>query len=162
LCNPTELTFRVDRMPTADIVTYLFTLAIFLVSLSVHAERLRVDPVVRHVVGARAMDRDAVSTSQMAPFETGALCHPDNIEAPMAMPSQWVDRTRQGQPTGKLILNVGSLVILSTLNADSVSIPDRLPYGEQFALECPVGMAAYWYIRTTTLLPGEGHMENVG
>ena len=35
------------------------------------AERLKVDPVMRHVVGGRAVDRDAASTSQVARFETG-------------------------------------------------------------------------------------------
>jgi hypothetical protein len=34
------------------------------------AERLRVDPVMCHVLGGRAVDRDAASTSQVARFET--------------------------------------------------------------------------------------------
>jgi hypothetical protein len=34
------------------------------------ADRLRVDPVMRHIVGGRAVDRDAASTSQVARFQT--------------------------------------------------------------------------------------------
>ena len=74
------------------------------------AERLRVDPVLRHVVGGRAVDWDAASTSQVARFETDVLCHPDNLEALMAMPGQWVDRIRQRRPTNKLILDMDSSV----------------------------------------------------
>ena len=42
------------------------------------AERLSVDPVMRHVVGGRAVDRNAASTSQVARFETEVLTDPDN------------------------------------------------------------------------------------
>ncbi len=58
-------------------------------------ERLRVDPVMRYVVGGRAADRDAASTSQVARFDTDVLCHPDNLDALMAMSGQWVDRIRR-------------------------------------------------------------------
>jgi hypothetical protein len=74
------------------------------------AERLRVDPVLRHVVGERAVDGDAASTSQVARVETDVLCHPDNLEALMAMRSQWVGRIRQRRPTDKLILDMDSSV----------------------------------------------------
>ena len=37
------------------------------------AERLSVDPAMRHVVGGRARRRQAASTSQMARFETDVL-----------------------------------------------------------------------------------------
>ncbi len=74
------------------------------------AERLRADPVMRHVVGGRAVDRDAASTSQVARFETDVLCHPDNLDALMAMSGQWVDRIRQRRPTDKLILDMDSSV----------------------------------------------------
>jgi len=59
------------------------------------AERLRVDPVMRHVVGGRAVDRDAASTSQVGRFEADVLCHPDNLDAIIAMSGQWVCRRRQ-------------------------------------------------------------------
>jgi len=60
-----------------------------------NAERLRVDPILRHVVGGRAVERHAASTSQVARFETDVLCHPDNLAALMNMPGRWVDLIRQ-------------------------------------------------------------------
>jgi hypothetical protein len=35
-----------------------------------HAERLAIDPAMRQVVGGRATDHQAASTSQMGRFET--------------------------------------------------------------------------------------------
>ena len=58
------------------------------------AERLAVDPVMRQVVGGRAVDRAAASTSQMARFETEVLTQSRNLTALMAMPGQWVDHVR--------------------------------------------------------------------
>ena len=39
------------------------------------AERLSVDPVMRHLVGGRAADRQGASTSQVGRFETDVLPH---------------------------------------------------------------------------------------
>ena len=59
------------------------------------AERLSVDPVMRHVIGGRAVDRTAASTSQVGRFETEVLTDPENLAALTAMPGQWVDRIRE-------------------------------------------------------------------
>jgi hypothetical protein len=56
------------------------------------------------------MDRGAASTSQVARFETDVLCHPDNLEALMAMLGQWVDLIRQRRSIPKLILDMDSSV----------------------------------------------------
>ena len=72
------------------------------------AERLSVDPVMRHVVGGRAVERQAASTSQVARFETEVLTHPDNLAALMNVPGQWVDQVRQRHPIQKLILDMDS------------------------------------------------------
>jgi len=45
------------------------------------AERLSVDPAMRHVVGGRAIDKQAASTSQMGRFETEVLTQPKNMAA---------------------------------------------------------------------------------
>jgi len=74
------------------------------------AERLSVDPVMRHVVGGRAIDRRAASLSQVSRFETEALAHRDNLGALMNMPGRWVDRIRQRRPIRKLILDMDSSV----------------------------------------------------
>ena len=49
------------------------------------AERLSVDPVMRQVVGGRAVDRRAASTSEMARFETEVLMQQQNLAAMMAL-----------------------------------------------------------------------------
>jgi hypothetical protein len=74
------------------------------------AERLCVDPAMRHVVGGRAKEATAASASQMSRFETEVLTHPKNLRALMAMSSQWVDRVRQRKPFKKLILDMDSSV----------------------------------------------------
>ena len=43
------------------------------------AERLRVDPAMRHVVGGRATDRLAASSSEIGRFETEILTQPNNL-----------------------------------------------------------------------------------
>jgi hypothetical protein len=94
------------------------------------AERLRVDPVMRHVVGGRAVGRDAASTSQVARFETDVLCHPDNLDALMAMPGQWVDRICQRRPTGKLIFDMDSSV------SPTYGQQEGTAYNGHFGCEC--------------------------
>ena len=59
------------------------------------AERLCVDPAMRHVVGGRAKQRNAASTSQMGRFETEVLTEPFHLDALMDLPAQWVDRVRE-------------------------------------------------------------------
>ncbi len=43
------------------------------------AERLCVDPAMRHVAGGRAIERPAASTSVMGRFETEILTQPENL-----------------------------------------------------------------------------------
>jgi hypothetical protein len=74
------------------------------------AERLCVDPAMRHVVGGRAKEAMAASASQMSRFETEVLTLPDNLQALLALPGQWVDRVRQRRPMKKLILDMDSSV----------------------------------------------------
>jgi len=74
------------------------------------AERLGVDPVMRQVVGGRAITHYAASTSQVGRFETEVLGHPNNLATLMAMPGAWVDRVRQRRPTKTLILDLDSSV----------------------------------------------------
>jgi hypothetical protein len=45
------------------------------------AERMSFDPVMRQVVGGRAKERTAASTSLMGRFETEILTQPKNLEA---------------------------------------------------------------------------------
>ena len=74
------------------------------------AERLAVDPVMRELVGARARDRQAASTSQMGRFETEILAAPKNLRMLMDLPGRWIDRVREQKPLKKIILDVDSSV----------------------------------------------------
>ncbi len=58
------------------------------------AEMLSVDPVMRQVVGGRAVDHTAASTSQMGRFETETLTLPENQVALATLSGKWMDRLR--------------------------------------------------------------------
>ena len=58
------------------------------------AERLAVDPTMRHVVGGRATEHTAASTSQMGRFETEVLTQPSNLKALTKLTGKWIDRLR--------------------------------------------------------------------
>ena len=72
------------------------------------AERLSVDPAMRHVVGERAKDKTAASVSQMGRFETEILTQPQNLKALMNQPSQWADEVHQCKPIKEIILDMDS------------------------------------------------------
>jgi hypothetical protein len=60
------------------------------------ADRLRVDPAMRHVVGGRAKGKLGASTSEMGRFETEFLTRPENVAALTGISGLWVDRVRSG------------------------------------------------------------------
>lgn len=72
------------------------------------ADRLRVDPAMRHVVGGRARDKLGASTSEMGRFETEFLTRPENTAALTEMPGLWVDRVRERVRPTELILDMDS------------------------------------------------------
>jgi len=74
------------------------------------AERLAVDPAMRQVVGGRARDRQAASTSQMGRFETETLTTRKNLKALMDLSGMWIDRICQHRVMDKLILDLDSSV----------------------------------------------------
>ena len=74
------------------------------------AERLSLDSAIRHVVGGRARERTAASTSQMGRFETDVLTHPDNLQALTDTPGKWVDHMRQAKPPTRIVLDMDSSV----------------------------------------------------
>jgi len=74
------------------------------------AERLCVDPAMRHVAGGRAIDHSAASTSQMGRFETEILTQPKNLEFLMNLPGTWVDQVRENRPQKQIILDMDSSV----------------------------------------------------
>ena len=94
------------------------------------AKRLSVDPVMRHVVGGRAADRQGASTSQVGRFETDVLTHRDNLEALMNVPGQWVDKIQQRRPIQKLILDMDSSV------SETYGQQEGTAYNGYFGCEC--------------------------
>jgi len=74
------------------------------------AERLALDPVMRHVAGGRAVERSAASTSVMSRFETEILAQPKNLKLLMNLSGQWVDRVHQRKSLKQIILDMDSSV----------------------------------------------------
>ena len=76
------------------------------------AERLAVDPAMRHVVGGRAAeaDNEAASMSVVGRFETEILSQRCNLTALMNLSSQWIDKVHRHQPLRELILDMDSSV----------------------------------------------------
>lgn len=72
------------------------------------AERLRVDPAMRRVVGGRANERRAASTSEMDRFETERLSSRENLTALMNLSGTWIDCVQKCAPLKELILHMGS------------------------------------------------------
>jgi hypothetical protein len=73
------------------------------------AERLSVDPTMRHIVG-RAGDRHVASTSQMGHFETQVMTQPTNTAVLMDLSGQWIDAVHQRKPVHEIILDMDSSV----------------------------------------------------
>jgi hypothetical protein len=76
------------------------------------AERLAVDPAMRHVVGGRAAqaDKEASFTSGVGRFETETLSAKSNLTALMNLSGEWIDKVHQCKPLKQLILDLDSSV----------------------------------------------------
>ena len=55
------------------------------------ADRLCRDPVMRQLIGGRAVKRGAASASAMGRFETKMLTRPENLAALADLPGRWID-----------------------------------------------------------------------
>ena len=62
------------------------------------AQRLRIDHTMHRVVGGRAKDQEAASTSEMSRFEAEILTTRKNLKAMMDVPGKWIDRVRNAAP----------------------------------------------------------------
>ena len=74
------------------------------------AERLSIDPAMRQVVGGRAIDHTAASTSQVGRFETEILTLPANQTSLMNLSGKWIDQLRQRTTMKKIVLDMDSSV----------------------------------------------------
>ena len=76
------------------------------------AERLAVDPAMRHVVGGRATlpEKQAASTSEVGRFETDILSTKENLTTLMNLSGRWIDTVHERKPLKTLILDMDSSV----------------------------------------------------
>ena len=72
------------------------------------AERLRLDPAMRALVGHREVLRHAASTSEMARFETQMLATEENLKALADLSGLWVDRVHERAELKTLVLDMDS------------------------------------------------------
>ena len=64
------------------------------------AERLSVDPAMRHVVGGRAAltDKHAAFASEVGRFETEIINTSSNLKKRMDLSGEWIDKVQQRKP----------------------------------------------------------------
>jgi len=94
------------------------------------AERLSVDPTMRHVVGGRAKWRNAASRSHMGRFETEVLTEPDHADALNDLSGKWVDRVQERKPIRELILDLDSSV------SETYGAQEGTAYNGHFGCTC--------------------------
>jgi hypothetical protein len=74
------------------------------------ADRLGRDPAMRWIVGGKAIERQAASTSQMGRFETQLLAGDENFAALTELSGIWIDRVHDRHPPKMIILDMDSSV----------------------------------------------------
>jgi hypothetical protein len=74
------------------------------------ADRLALDPVMRQIVGGRAVDAQAASATQMGRFETETLALPENRAALADLNGQWIDRFHDRSGLKYITLDMDSSV----------------------------------------------------
>jgi hypothetical protein len=74
------------------------------------AERLRLDPTMRQIVGGRARNRLASSSSQMSRFETEMLASDENLAALTDLGGVWIEQANSRRKMKELILDMDSSV----------------------------------------------------
>ena len=94
------------------------------------ADRLKVDPTMRHVVGGRAKHKQAASTSQMGRFETEVLTQSKNLPVLMDLSGTWIDTVRQRKPVHEIILDMDSSV------SETYGEQEGSAYNGHFACTC--------------------------
>jgi hypothetical protein len=74
------------------------------------ADRLGRDPAMRWIVGGKAIERQAASTSQMGRFETELLAMDENFAALTDLSGTWIDRVHERKPPKVIVLDMDSSV----------------------------------------------------
>ena len=74
------------------------------------ADLLALDPVMRQIVGGRAVDAQAASATQMGRFETETLALPENRAALAGLNGHWIDRFHDRKGLKYITLDMDSSV----------------------------------------------------
>ena len=72
------------------------------------ADRLCRDPVMRQLVGGRAVKHGAATASAIGRFETEMLTRPDNFAALTDLPGRWIDTVHDRRPPKSITLDMDS------------------------------------------------------
>ena len=72
------------------------------------ADRLCRDPVMKRLVGGRAIKHGAASASAMGRFETQMLTRPENMATLPDLPGRWIDAVHHRQPPKSITLDTDS------------------------------------------------------
>lgn len=99
------------------------------------AERLAVDPIMRHVVGGRATEHAAASTSQMARFETEVLTQTRNLAALANLSGEWIDLPARRGVDAPEVIPCDPLCDEPPESADAGSRMSPIPPTVQFNLK---------------------------
>jgi Transposase DDE domain group 1 len=96
------------------------------------AERLRLDPAMRYVVGGRASQADklAASMSEMGRCETEILSTKSNLVALMNLSGRWIDQVHKRKPLKELILDMDSSV------SETYGDQEGTAYNGHFECDC--------------------------
>jgi hypothetical protein len=74
------------------------------------ADRLGSDPAMCWIVGGKAVERDAASTSQMGRFETEWLANDENLTAFTDLPGRWIHCVHGRRSLRSIVLDMDSSV----------------------------------------------------
>ena len=69
---------------------------------------------MRWIVGGKAIERQAASTSQMGRFETELLATDENVEALVDMNGVWIDKVHDRHPPKIIILDIADSSVSPT------------------------------------------------
>ncbi len=121
------------------------------------ADRLSLDPVMRWIVGGKAVERQAASSSQMGRFETEVLATEGNLAALADLSGAWIDRVHDRHPPMKIILDMDSSV--SPTHGDQ----EGTAYNGHFGCTCyhPLFLFnQFGDLERCSLRPGNVHSAN--
>jgi hypothetical protein len=91
------------------------------------ADRLGRDPVMRWIVGGKAAQGTAASTSQMGRFETEWLANDANFTALADLSGRWIDRVHSRRPAKGIVLDMDSSVTTATRKAPPITATSPAP-----------------------------------